>query len=67
VLLALGENRRAEARALADEREAALETIGAVATFEQKVMARYDLAKFWSRESADDKAFSPWRAGHALL
>ena len=34
---------------------------------EHKIMARYDLAKFWSRQGEDAKAFAQWRAGHALL
>jgi tetratricopeptide (TPR) repeat protein len=67
VLLALAENRRADARALAEDMEAALENIGPTAVFEHKIMARYDLAKFWSREGVDAKAFEQWRAGHALL
>ncbi len=67
VLLALAEGRRAEARALADEMEAALENMGPNAVLEHKIMARYDLAKFWSREGEDDRAFAQWRAGHALL
>jgi Sulfotransferase family len=41
--------------------------MGPVATFEHKVMARYDLAKFWSREDENAKTFAQWLAGHALL
>ena len=47
--------------------EAALEAMGPGAVLEHKIMARYDLAKFWSREGEDAKAFAQWRAGHALL
>ena len=50
VLLALAENRRADARASAVEMEAALEHMGPGAVLEHRIMARYDLAKFWSRE-----------------
>lgn len=67
VLMALAEGRREQARAAADEMEAALETMGPTAVFEHKIMARYDLAKFWSREGDDIRAFAQWRAGHALL
>jgi tetratricopeptide (TPR) repeat protein len=66
-LLALAEGRRADARAAATEMEAALEQMGPTAVLEHKVMARYDLAKFWSREGEDKRAFAQWRAGHALL
>jgi Flp pilus assembly protein TadD len=67
VLLALGENRSADARASAQAMEEALDEMGPVAVLEHRIMARYDLAKFWSREGVDDKAFAQWRAGHALL
>ena len=67
VLLALAENRRADARAGAEAMEAALENMGPTAVLEHKIMARYDLAKFWSREGMNDRAFEQWRAGHALL
>ncbi len=67
VLLALGEGRRADAHAAADTMETALENIGPNAVFEHRIMARYDLAKFWSREGDTAKAFAQWRAGHALL
>ena len=67
VLLALAEGRRADARAAAQAMEAALDAVGPAAVLEHKIMARYDLAKFWSREREDAKAFAQWRAGHALL
>jgi len=66
-LLALAEGRRADARAAAENMEAALENMGPRAVLEHKIMARYDLAKFWSREGDDGKAFAQWREGHALL
>jgi hypothetical protein len=34
---------------------------------EHQIMARYDLAKFWSAQGAQAKAFSQWVAGHDLL
>ena len=67
VLLALAENRRADAHAAAEAMEAALEHMGPNAVLEHKIMGRYDLAKFWSREGDDARAFAQWRAGHALL
>ena len=67
VLLALAEGRRADARAAAAAMEAALGAMGPNAVLEHKIMARYDLAKFWSREGEDGKAFEQWREGHALL
>jgi Tfp pilus assembly protein PilF len=66
-LLALAEGRHADARAAAQEMEAALDAMGPGAVLEHKIMARYDLAKFWSREGEDSKAFAQWRAGHAQL
>jgi Tfp pilus assembly protein PilF len=66
-LLALAEGRRADARAAAETMEAALKNMGPTAVLEHKIMSRYDLAKFWSREGEDRKAFEQWRSGHALL
>jgi tetratricopeptide (TPR) repeat protein len=66
-LLALAEGRRGEARAAAEEMEAALDAMGPDAVLEHKIMVRYDLAKFWSREGEEAKAFAQWRAGHAQL
>jgi Flp pilus assembly protein TadD len=67
VLLALAENRREDARAAVQAMEGALDAMGPAAVLEHKIMARYDLAKFWSREGDDAKAFAQWRAGHAQL
>ena len=67
VLLALAENRRADAHAAAQAMEDALDAMGPFAVLEHKIMARYDLAKFFSREGDDAKAFAQWRAGHAQL
>ena len=41
---------------------AALAHMGPDAVLEHKIMARYDLAKFWSREGEDARAFAQWRA-----
>jgi hypothetical protein len=41
--------------------------MGPSGVLEHKIMARYDLAKFWSSEGEDAAAFAQWRAGHALL
>ena len=67
VLLALAEGRRADAYASAQAMEAALENMGPAAVLEHKIMAHYDLAKFWSGQREDSKAFAHWCAGHALL
>jgi tetratricopeptide (TPR) repeat protein len=67
VLLALAERRRADAYHAAEAMEAALGEMGPGAVLEHKIMARYDLAKFWSSQGEDAKAFAHWREGHALL
>ena len=67
VLLALAERRRADAYHAAESMEAALGEMGPSAVLEHKIMARYDLAKFWSSQGEDAKAFEQWREGHALL
>jgi hypothetical protein len=41
--------------------------MGSSAVHEHKIMARYDLAKFWSGQGEDFRAFAQWREGHALL
>jgi len=63
----LAEGRRADARASAEAMEAALSRMGPNAVLEHKIMARYDLAKFWSAQGEGAKAFAQWREGHALL
>jgi Tfp pilus assembly protein PilF len=67
VVLAMAEGRREDAYVSAQEMEVALEHMGPVAVLEHKIMARYDLAKFWSSQRDDARAFEQWRAGHALL
>jgi tetratricopeptide (TPR) repeat protein len=67
VLLALAEGRRSDARTYAESMEAALGHMGPGAVLEHRIMARYDLAKFWSRVGDNGRAFAQWREGHALL
>jgi tetratricopeptide (TPR) repeat protein len=67
VLLALAASDRAEARRAAERMEAALDAMGPEAVLEHRIMARYDLAKFWSGQGDRAAAFAQWRAGHALL
>jgi tetratricopeptide (TPR) repeat protein len=67
VLLAVAEGRREDARAAAQAMEAALSDMGPSAVFEHKIMARYDLGKFWSSEGDAARAFAQWREGHVLL
>jgi tetratricopeptide (TPR) repeat protein len=66
VLLALAEERPAEARAAAEQMERLLaQAEGAVP--EHRIMAHFDLAKFWSGLGEADRAFPLWVRGHALL
>jgi Tfp pilus assembly protein PilF len=67
VLLALAEGDGARAQAAAAKMEAVLEEVGAEAVPEHRIMAHYDLAKFWSGLEARQRAFAHWQAGHALL
>jgi hypothetical protein len=66
VLLALTEGDQARAVAVAADLEATLarseETLP-----EHRIMAYYDLAKFWSRIGAPARAFACWQHGHDLL
>jgi tetratricopeptide (TPR) repeat protein len=66
-LLALAEGDPAEARRAAQRMETALDAMGPQAVLEHRIMARYDLAKFWSGQGNHAAAFAQWRAGHALL
>jgi tetratricopeptide (TPR) repeat protein len=67
VLLALAEGDGAGAREQARQMAAALAAMGPEAVPEHQIMARYDLAKFWSGQNDHDTAFGHWQAGHALL
>ena len=67
VLLALAEGDGARARHEAERMEAALADMGPEGVPEHAVMARFDLAKFWSGERAPSRAFAQWVEGHKLL
>jgi Tfp pilus assembly protein PilF len=67
VLLAVGEADLVGAREAAGRMEAALEAMGSEAVPEHRIMAHYDLAKFWSGQDDHPRAFANWAAGHALL
>ncbi len=67
VLLALAEGDRAGARREAEMMEQALADMGPEAVPEHAIMARFDLAKFWSGQSAPSRAFAHWAAAHKLL
>jgi tetratricopeptide (TPR) repeat protein len=67
VLLALAEGDGARARGEAEMMEQALADMGPDAVPEHAIMARFDLAKFWSAQGAPSRAFDQWTAGHKLL
>ena len=67
VLIALAENEPALAQAEARAMEEALGAMGPGVVLEHRIMAHYDLAKFWSRLDAGAEAFAHWQAAHALL
>ena len=67
VLLALAEGDGASALKEAERMEAALADMGPEAVPEHAVMARFDLAKFWSGQGAPSRAFAQWVEGHKLL
>jgi Tfp pilus assembly protein PilF len=67
VLLAVGEADIVSAREAAGRMEAVLEAMGPEGVPEHRIMAHYDLAKFWSGQNDHPRAFANWAAGHALL
>lgn len=67
VLLALSVGDPAGARTLAAAMEGALWAMGPEAVPEHRIMGHYDLAKFWSGQDENPRAFSHWTAGHRLL
>ena len=67
VLLARAENDTARAEIEAERMEAVLAEFGALATPEHRVMAHFDLAKFWSGSNDPRRAMRHWTEGHALL
>ena len=67
VLLAQLERDPANARAAAERMTASLGEMGPEPVLEHQIMARYDLAKFWSSQSEHPRAFAAWTEGHRLL
>jgi tetratricopeptide (TPR) repeat protein len=57
----------AGARAAARQAAAAIAQMGPNAVPEHRIMAHYELAKFWSEQGETTAAFAQWQAGHALL
>jgi Tfp pilus assembly protein PilF len=67
VLLAQVEGDFPRARESAAQMEQALDAVGDRALPEHRIMAHYDLAKFWSGQNEHSRAFQHWAAGHRLL
>jgi Tfp pilus assembly protein PilF len=67
VLLALAENDLLRAGQEAEAMEQALAKPAASVLPEHRIMAHFDLAKFWSGRDVPPRAFRHWREGHALL
>jgi tetratricopeptide (TPR) repeat protein len=67
MLLAQLEGDAPRAQAAARQMAAAIERMGPQAVPEHRIMAHYDLAKFWSEQGDRPAAFAQWQAGHALL
>ena len=65
-LLASAEGDHANARAFAERMETALRDSVSLVP-EHRIMARFDLAKFWSSEGDAKRAFCHWIEGHRLL
>ncbi len=66
VLLALADDDEGGARAFAGDMEAALGATLALVP-EHRIMAHFDLARFWSQRRDADRAFPHWVEGHRLL
>jgi tetratricopeptide (TPR) repeat protein len=66
VLLALAEGQPEQAIGLADDLEAAVATADE-ALPEHRIIACFDLAKFWSQSGSPARAFQCWQHGHDLL
>ena len=67
ILFALNDGDIAQARVAADGMEQALDAFAEALVPEHAIMARYDLAKFWSMQAEPDRAFPQWAEGHRLL
>ena len=67
VLLGLALGDAGAARSAAEAMQDALDLSGPKAVPEHQIMARYDLAKFWSSQQMPAAAMAQWQAGHHLL
>ncbi len=67
VLLAQLEGNMAGAAEAAADMAGAIGSMGPEAVPEHRIMAHYDLAKFWSGQGDTAAAFAHWQQGHALL
>jgi tetratricopeptide (TPR) repeat protein len=67
VLLALALGDTGAARSAAEAMQDSLDASGPKAEPERQIMARYDLAKFWSSQQMPAAAMTQWKAGHHLL
>jgi tetratricopeptide (TPR) repeat protein len=67
LLLAQLERDEKGARQAAQEMALAIEAMGPNAVPEHRIMARYDLAKFWSGRGDYAAAFAHWQEAHRLL
>jgi tetratricopeptide (TPR) repeat protein len=65
LLLALAEGDTAKARQSANEMEQTLSAPGLIP--EHRIMAHFDLAKFWSGQGDIGRAFPHWTSGHRSL
>jgi tetratricopeptide (TPR) repeat protein len=65
-LLALAEGNPAAARGFASEMEQALAASAALIP-EHRIMAHFDLGRFWSQQRNPDRTFANWSEGHRLL
>ncbi len=67
LLLCLADDDVTGARTLAVEMEDAVGSAGEAMVPEHRIMAHYDLAKFWSHANAPNRAIHNWEQGHAQL
>jgi tetratricopeptide (TPR) repeat protein len=67
MLLAQLEGDAPRALEAARQMAVAIERMGPNAVPEHRIMAHYDLAKFWSEQGDRPAAFAHWQSGHALL
>src|SRR5262249_46863740 len=67
VLLARAAGDRGGANAIATTLENTLHAQGDAVLPEHRIMAHFGLARFWSDQGINDKAFANWTAGHAQI